>query len=428
MQVKKTVKSETEVVLLVTADASDLTPLKAHVLGHFKDKVKLAGFRQGKAPLDLVEKNIDQQEFQAQFIDEALNHLYPQAAQSENLRPVDSPQVTLKKFVPFTELEFEATVPVLGEVKLADYKKVKKTKKDVEISEKDVTEVIESLQKRLSEKKDVDRASKDGDQVWIDFKGVDEKGESVKGADGKDYPLVLGSKTFIPGFEENLVGLKAGDEKTFTLTFPKDYGVAALANRNVTFTATVTKVQEVLDPKVDDEFAAKAGPFKTVKELKDDIKKQLVGERQYQADRDFESEIVKEIAEKSSVTIPQVLIDEQVERLLRDLQQNLMYRGMTYQEFLEAEGKTEEEYKKDVLAPQAEERVKAGLILAEIADKENVQVTPEELEIRLMVLKGQYPDEGMQAELDKPENRREIAARMVTEKTVNKLVEYATSK
>jgi trigger factor len=240
--------------------------------------------------------------------------------------------------------------------------------------------------------------------------------------------LLLGSKTFIPGFEENLVGTNAGEEKTFTLTFPKDYGVKALANKKVTFTVNVTKVQEVIEPKVDDAFAAQVGPFKTVKELKDDIKKQLTHERQHELDRDFESELVKEISDKSKVTIPEVMINDQVERLLRDLQQNLTYRGQTFPEFLEQEGKTEEQYRKDVLAPQAEERVKAGLVLSEIAEREGIEVTPEELEIRVQILKNQYQDQAMQAELEKPENRRDIAARLLTEKTLNKLVHYATNK
>jgi trigger factor len=277
----------------------------------------------------------------------------------------------------------------------------------------------------MSEKKDVDRAAAADDQVWIDFKGVNEKGEPVNGADGKDYPIILGSNTFIPGFEDNVVGMSVGEEKSFTLTFPKDYGVKALANKKVTFTVTVTKVQEVIEPKVDDEFAAKAGPFKTVKELKEDIKKQVQSERQYEADRNFEAELIRQISQKTSVALPQVLIEEQIERYLRELKQNVAYRGMTWQEYLEAEGMSEEDYKQNVVQPQAEERLKASLVLAEIAEKEGLEVTPEELEVRMQILKGQYQDAAMQTELEKPEARRDIAARMLTEKTIARLIDYA---
>lgn len=427
MQVKKTNSSPTNVTLTVIADEKELSPIKEHVLTHFKDRVKVPGFRAGKVPTEILEKNISPSSLQTEFLEEAIEQLYVAAAKSEDLRPVDRPQIALKKFVPYTLLEFEAQVEILGEVKLPDYKNIKMKKPDAKVTESDVKEVIESLRQRLAEKKDVSRAVKDGDQAFIDFKGVDAKTKDpISGADGKDYPLVIGSGTFIPGFEPEIIGMKAGDEKTFTITFPKDYGVKALQNRKVEFTVSVTKVQEVKLPKLDDAFAAKSGPVKTLADLKADIKKQLGHEKQHQVDRDFESELVKNISDKSKLEIPEILISDQVTRLWTDLQQNIMYRGQTIKEFLEAEDKTEEEYREDVLKPQAIDRVKASLVLAEIAEKEKLEVTPEELEIRMQMLKAQYQDAGMQEELEKPETRRDIAARLLTEKTVNKLVQYAT--
>jgi len=425
MQVSRTNTSDTEINLVISATEAELQTLKAHVLGHFRSRVKVAGFREGKAPLEMVEKHVDQSQFQTEFLEEAVQHLYVQAIDNEKIRPVDRPEVQLKKFVPFTALEFEVNVAVVGEIKLPDYKRMKKTKDAIKVTEKDVDDVISALQKRLAEKKDVERAAKEGDQVWIDFKGVNDKGEPVQGADGKDYPIILGTNTFIPGFEENVVGMSAGDEKTFTLKFPKDYGVSALASKDVTFTVNVTKVQEVIEPKVDDEFAAKAGPFTSVKHLKEDIKRQVESERQYEADRNHEAELIKQITKKSTMALPEVLIQEQIERYMRELKQNVAYRGMTWHEYLNAEGKSEEEYLKDVVRPQAEERLQASLVLAEIAEKEQITVTPEELEVRMQVLKSQYTDPSMQAELAKPETRKDIAARILTEKTIAKIVEYA---
>lgn len=427
MQVKKTNSSPTNLTLTVIADEKELAPIKAHVLTHFQGRVKVPGFRAGKVPAEILEKNVDPTALQTQFLEEAIEQLYVAAANNEQLRPVDRPQISLKKFVPYTMLEFDAEVEVLGEVKLPDYKKIKLSKPTVKVTDAEIKEVIESLRQRLADKKDVSRAVKDGDQVYLDFKGVDAKTkEPISGADGKDYPLVIGSNTFIPGFEPEVIGMKAGDEKTFTITFPKDYGVAALQNRKVEFTVSVIKVQEMKLPKLDDDFAAKAGPVKTFTELKADIKQQLTHEKQHQAERDYESELVKKISDKSKLEIPEVLINDQVARLWTDLQQNVMYRGQTIQEFLEAEGKTEEQYREDILKPQATDRVKASLVLAEIAEVEGLEVTPEELEIRMQLLKGQYQDAQMQVELEKPETRRDIAARLLTEKTVNKLVEYAS--
>lgn len=426
MQISLTHNSETEVKITVVASESELQPLKEHVLNHFRSSVKLPGFRQGKAPLPLVEKSVDQTQLQAEFLNEAINQMYVQAVNEKRLRVVANPEVSITKFVPFTTLEFDATVQAVGELKLPDYKKIKLSKPEVKISADDVKEVIKSLQNRLAEKKDVDRAAKSGDQVWIDFKGVDAKGEPVNGAEGKDYPLVLGSNTFIPGFEDNVIGMTAGEEKTFTLKFPKDYGVKALASKDVAFTVTATKVQEIVEPKVDDEFAAKAGPFKTVQELKDDIKKQLSSEREYEADQKFENELILAVGNKTKVAIPKVLVDDQINRIEEEEKRNLMYRGQTWPEHLADEGVTEEEHHEQK-RPQAEERVRASLALAEIAEAEKIVVTPEELEIRIQLLKGQYQDAKMQAELEKPENRRDIASRMLTEKTIEKLKEYASS-
>lgn len=428
MQVQKKNVSETKIQLNIAADENMLQEVKAVALRRLARQVKTPGFRQGKAPISLIEKQIDQALLQSEFLDDAVNQMYVDALQSERIRPVDRPDVIIKKFVPFTTLEVEVTVEAVGEIKLPDYKKIKVAKKPVKITDKDVTEVIEALRERAAERKEVKREAKIGDEVVIDFSGADAKTkEPINGADGKGYPLVLGSNTFIPGFEDNLAGMKAGEEKSFTITFPVDYGVKTLQNRKVTFTVTATKVQEVVKPKVDDAFAEKVGPVKTVAELKTDIKKQLEAEQQTQAERDFESEILEKITDKAEVAIPKVLIDEEISRVEIDEKQNLMYRGQTWEEHLKEEGVTEDEHFEQK-RPGAEKNVKAGLVLTEIANKEGITVTPEELEVRMQLLKGQYQDKQMQAELNKPENRREITNRMMTEKTLERLKSYATAK
>ncbi len=426
MQVKKTLSGD-EATVTITSHEADLEPIKQHVLGHLRSSVKVAGFREGKVPLSLVEKNVDDAKLQSEFLDEAINHLYVSAANQLGLKPISQPEVSIKKFVPFTALEFEVKVEVIGEVSLPNYKQMKKVRPKVTITAKDVSEVLSSLLLRAAQKEEVNRAAKTGDEVLLDFVGKDAKGESVNGAEGKDYPLLLGSNTFIPGFEPNLLGLKPGEEKTFDLTFPKDYGVPAIAGKKVTFTVKIKKVQAVIEPKLDDNFATKVGPFKNLPELEADIKKQLAVERQTEADRQFENELVLDISRKSKLSVPARLIDEQVERLEQEERQNLTYRGQTWQEHLSEEGLSEDEHRTQK-RPQAEERVKAGLVLSAVAEAEKLGVTPEELEVRIQLLKGQYKDATMQLELDKPENRRDIASRLLTEKTIIKLREYATKK
>jgi len=362
---------------------------------------------------------------QSEFLEVAMGGLYNQALNEEDLRPVANPDVDLKKFVPYTTLEFTVTVPVIGKIVLPDYKKIKLAKKPVTIEAKQVNDVIESLRTRLAERKSVERAVKDGDETTIDFKGTDEKGKPVNGAEGKDYPLQIGSDTFIPGFETNLIGMKPKETKSFNLTFRKDYGVAALQNKKVTFEVTVNKVEELVPPKLDDEFATKAGPFKTLAELKKDVKEQLTIERGREADRVYEEELLQKIAAKTTVAIPEQLVDEQIERIENEEKQNLMYRGQTWEEHLKEEGVSAEEHKEQK-RPAARDRVKIGIVLSEIAEAEKIVVTPEEFEIRLNILKGQFQDATAQAELEKPEVQRDILARMITEKTIQNLVDSAT--
>lgn len=424
MRVTREDKSPTKVLLKVEADAADLEPIHMHVLSHFKN-VKVPGFRAGKAPAGLIEQNISQQQLLDEFMEHALNELYRRAVDMENIRPIATDNVQLKKFVPYTQLDFEAETEIIGPIKLPNYKTIKVAKKTAEVTAKEVDEVVQSLRQRLAERQGVERPAKNGDELIIDFKGIGEDKKPVAGAEGKDYPLVLGSKTFIPGFEENLVGVKPGETKKFDVTFPSDYGVTALQSKKVTFSVEVKSISELQEPKADDAMAAKAGPFKSLAELKADIKKQLKSEKESQAKTDQQNSLMAKIAEKTQLEVPQKLVQDEIARMEDQEKQNLAYRGQTWQEHLEAEGVTEEEHRERNY-PEALQRVKIGLILSEIADKENLKVTPEELELRMQILRGQYQDPQMQAELNKPENIRDIEARLLTEKTLDKLTSYAS--
>ena len=427
MQVSTTYPTDTTIKLTITGDKETLDSVKAHVVKELSARVgSVPGFRKGKVPAALAEKQLDQNLLQSEFLEHAINELYGRAAEQERLRIAGQPSVSITKFVPYDTLELEVTVDVIGKVELADYKKIKLEKPKVNVTAKDVDEVIDNLRSRTGEKHEVDRAAKDGDEVVIDFAGVDAKTkEPIAGTEGKEYPLPLGSKSFIPGFEEALIGVKAGEEKAFDVTFPKDYGVKALQNKKVTFTVKVHKVQENALPKLDDAFAATVGPFKTVAELKADIKKQVTAEREREADRTYENQLIEAIAKKTKVAIPKSAVDEQIQRMEQEEKQNLTYRGQTWEQHLELEGVTEEEHR-EKNREQAELHVKAGIVLGEVAEREQLTVTPEEVDLQVNLLKGQYQDEKMQAELDKPENRRDILSRILTQKTVAKLVEYAS--
>ncbi|MCA9346629.1 trigger factor [Candidatus Saccharibacteria bacterium] len=414
-------KKDTLAVVDVTASAEELSKIKNKVLHMLAPSVKVAGFRNGKVPIEVVEKNIKDEVLQNEFLNEAVNTLYVGAIKEERLRPVSQPKVTVKKFVPYSELEISLEIEVVGKIKLPNYKKITIKRKEVKITEDQIKEVLANLQQRTSEKKEVNREAKSGDEAIIDFKGIDKKGEPVSGADGTDYPLVLGSGSFIPGFEDNVIGMKIGEEKSFDVTFPKDYGVKTLQNAKVNFTVTLKKLNEVVLPKLDDEFAGKIGPFETLKQLKDDIKKQLESDASARAEADFEAAMINDLADKTVVEVPESLVKEQEEMIISEIKQNASQRGMSYEDFIATSGMSEEEFMKKEVSKEALRRVKAGLMLSEIADEQAIEVEPEELEARIQVLKGQYRDPKMHEELDKPENRREINSRIRTEKVIKYL-------
>ena len=424
MQITKQSLGPTRLKIQIAADADELQSVKRHVLGHYAQSAKVPGFRAGKAPLEAVEKQLNPETLANEFLEHAINGMYKKVLRKEGIRPFGQPKVDIKKFAPFNQLEFEVETQIIGPVKLPNLKQITLAKPSVSVTAGNVNEVIDSLRLRSAERSPVNRPARSGDELVIDFSGFDAKGEPVAGADGRDHPLTLGSSQFIPGFEDELIGAKFGDDKKFSLHFPKDYGVRALRSKKVTFRVKVNKVNELIPPKLSDEFAAKAGPFKSVAELKTDIKRQLKTEREIEADRNYRNQLIRLIADKSRVDIPDSMIDEQVARMEEEEKRNLNFRGTTWQEHLADEGLSEDQHRQRH-RPEAAERVKAGLVLNEVAEKEDITVSSEEVDNRLQHLKGQYQDEAMQAELDKPEARQDIAARLLTEKTITKMAEYS---
>ena len=243
MQIKRENISPTEIKLTVIADKSELDSIKSIVLKKLSGDIKVPGFRAGHAPVNLIEKQINPATLQNEFLNDSVNQLFEQAIVHEKIRVINQPEISITKFVPFSTMEFTADVEVVGEVRLADYKTVKVAPKKAEVTAKDVNAIIDNLLSRAAEKKEVKRVVKDGDEVILDFKGVDLKTKDpIAGAESQDYPLVIGSNSFIPGFEEKLVGLKANESKSFTITFPIDYAAPELQGRKVSFDITIKKV------------------------------------------------------------------------------------------------------------------------------------------------------------------------------------------
>ncbi len=421
--------SDTQVAFSVTLGVADLDSIKKKTVARLSKKVKVAGFREGKAPAAVAEKHLDQNVLGMEIAEGAVNAFMIEVLEAEKLQPLDRPKVDLTKYVPGESLEFTADVEILPAVKLGDYKSLKAKKVIAAIADKDVDEVIERMRQGMAEKKETDRAAKNGDEVIIDFKGTDEEGRAVAGATGNEYLLTLGSSSFIPGFEEGLVDKKASEHVDLPLTFPKNYHHKPLAGAKVTFAVDVKKVNEIVLPELNDEFAAKAGPFKTVADLKADIKRELNDQHEREALDKLRDNLIEQLVSGSEIPTPEVLINDQLASLERDFVQNLLYRGMTLQQHLEQQGVTEEKWRETELRDQAIRRVQVGLALAELSKIESIGVNKEELEERLRDMLQKYGgDKQFREQLDTAEARRDLANRLITEKTVDRLVELNAKK
>lgn len=423
---KTTVKklSDTKVCLTITLGADELNAAEQVALTKMARDLKVPGFRKGKVPVSVAAKHVNPMALQEQVLDNALSKAVAEAFMNEKLQALERPSVEVKKFVPNQEVEFTAEATVVPPVKLGDYKKLKAKPQAVKVETKDVDEIIERMQQNFVDKTEVKRAAQEGDEAIIDFVGKKD-GVAFDGGSAKDFALKLGGGQFIPGFEEGVVGHKAGETFDLDLEFPKDYHAENLAGAKVVFSVTLHKVNELRLPELNDEFAAKCGPFTDVKELKADIKREITVQKEREAKEKLKDELVAELADSSKVALPELLIDDQLRSIEQDLMQNLSYRGLTLDSYLKAQGfKDKADWQKKEARPAAEKRVKAGLVLAELSKELGVEVSREELDMQISTFKQQYgKDAKLAARFDDPNVHRDIANRMITDKTIDKLVE-----
>ncbi len=413
--------SETEVHISVELDKTDLSTAKKAALQELSKTVKVPGFRSGKVPANVAEKHIDPMALANSTTEKAMNIALNDIAISEELRILDRPQVDIKDFQPYDALKFDATIEIVPEITLGDYKKLKAKKEKISVTDADVDEVIQRMRSQLSEKVTVERKASSGDEVNLDFVGKKD-GVAFDGGTATGYDLVLGSGSFIPGFEEALVGNKTGDTFDVPLKFPDDYHAENLKGAEVVFAVTIHAIKEVVLPEVNDEFAAKVGPFKTVEGMREDVKVQLTEQKEKTAADNYKDALVEQLVATGNVPIPQILVADQSRQIEQDAMQNLMYRGMTPEQYMAQQGyKDHDEWHEKEFKVAAERRVQAGLALAELSKLEKIEVTEAELTQRHAQMIEQYPT--MKDQLDSPEARRDLANRVITEKTVDRLVE-----
>lgn len=393
LQVEKLEKNMAKLTIEVSAE--DLEKAIEKVYQKQKKKISIPGFRKGKVPRMMVEKMYGKEVFYEDAANDLIPDAYDKAVDECEEDIVSSPKIEVTQIEGGKPFIFTATVALKPEVKLGEYKGVKIEKIDREVTEEDV--MAEINRERDSNARNItveDRPVKDGDMTVLDFEGFVD-GVAFEGGKGEDYPLTIGSGAFIPGFEEQLVGAEIGSEVEVKVTFPEDYQAEELQGREAVFKCTVKEIREKEIPELDDEFASEVSEFDTLAEYKEDVRKNLTEKKEKDAEAARENEAVQAAVEASEIEIPEAMLETQQRQMVDEFAQRITMQGMSMEQYMQFTGATYEKMIEQV-KPQAEERIRARLVLEAIVKAENIAATDEEFEEELKTMAEVY-----QMEIDK---------------------------
>ena len=388
MSVKSCEKVEkSQVALTVEVGAAEFEAAIEKAYQKMRKKINVPGFRPGKAPRKIIEGMYGAEVFFEEAINIAFPEAYEAAVKEQGLQVVGYPEVEMVGECTKEGFTFKATAPVYPEVTLGQYKGLSAAKDEVKVTAADVDERLKQLSDRNTRLVSVEREAKEGDTAVIDFEGF-LNGEPFEGGKGENHSLELGSHSFVPGFEEQVIGMKAGDEKDIDITFPEDYH-ADLAGKAVVFKVKVHEVKEKEVPAMDDEFAKDVSEFDTLKELKADLKKKITEERQKDADRAFEDALMEQVAEGITAEIPDAMVENQARQFVDNFKMQIAQQGIPFDQYAKMTGMDEAKLVEDAKEP-AQRQVRMDLAVAAIIKAESIEASDEEVEEEYKKMAEQY--------------------------------------
>ena len=410
---EKLEKSRVALTIETSAEEFEAAVNKAYL--KMRGKINVPGFRVGKAPRKIIEKMYGAEVFYEEAVNIILPDAYEAAVKEQELDVVGYPEVELESCTK-DGVVFKCTVAVYPEVKLGQYKGLEAPKAEVKVVAADVNARLKEMADRNSRLVSVERAVKKGDTADIDFEGFD-NGVAFDGGKGENFDLEIGSGSFVPGFEEQLIGMKAGEEKDIDITFPENY-TPELAGKPVVFHVKVNEVKVKELPAIDDEFAKDVSEFDTLKELKADIKKKLTAERTESAQRAFEDVLMAKVAEGVEADVPHEMVELQAEQMTEGFKQQLASQGIPFDQYLKMTNTTEADFKSQAYGP-AEQQVKMDLAISAIVKAENLEAADDEVEAEMKKVADRY---GMDLDTVKKYLRPEEVKEQVIREKVIKLV------
>jgi len=380
VNLKELPKSSVELTFDLTPE--DLKPYVEKASRNLSKEVKIKGFRTGgKIPQDVLERHLGPQQLFKEAVDIAVKENFVKALLDNNLETISQPEINLLKASPGDNLVFTVTVVVLPKVSMADYRKIKIVTDKVEISDKEIDTAISTLRKSRASYANVVRPAQKGDRVEVNF-DVFLRGVAIEGGSSKQHPLILGEGHFMKGFEDNIIGMKEGEKKSFSLKTPKDYWNKKIAGKEVEFKVHLGIVQNVSMPELDSEFAKKLGKFASMADLKKSIGQGLLEEKKAKQKEKERLKIVDFLLAGSTMEIPDQLIDSELEKMDREFNLSINQMNLDRQSYLSHIKKSESELKSN-WQEQAQKRVRAALVLKEVAKLENIVVESEEIDQRI---------------------------------------------
>ncbi|WFO46485.1 trigger factor [Bacillus pumilus] len=390
MSVKWEKQEGNEGILTVEVDAETFNKALDDAFKKVVKQVSIPGFRKGKVPRGLFEQRFGVESLYQDALDILLPVEYPKAIDEAGIEPVDRPEIDVEKIEKGESLIFTAKVTVKPEVKLGDYKGLNVEKDDATVTDEDVQEELKGMQNRQAELVVKEEgAIENGDTVVLDFEGFVD-GEAFEGGKAENYSLEVGSNSFIPGFEEQLVGLETGAEKDVEVTFPEEYHAEDLAGKPAVFKVKIHEIKAKELPALDDEFAKDVDEeVETLAELIEKTKKRLEEAKENEAEGKLREELVEKASENAEVDIPQAMVDTELDRMMKEFEQRLQMQGMNLELYFQFSGQDENALKEQ-MKEDAAKRVKSNLTLEAIAAAENLQVSDEEVEEELSKMAEAY--------------------------------------
>lgn len=423
VQVENLEKNMAKLTVTVSADKFEKAMQEAYQKQ--KSRINIPGFRKGKVPRAMIEKAHGPEVFYDDAANIVINEEYPQAMEESGLDIVSRPDIEVTQIEKGSEFVFVAEVAVKPDVELGEYKGVAVTKSEVSVSDEEVTAELENIRNQQARTIEVtDRAVQEGDTVIIDFEGFVD-GVAFEGGKGENHPLEIGSHAFIDNFEEQLIGKNAGDETEVHVTFPEQYQAKELAGKPAVFQVKIHTIKAKEVPELSDEFISDISEFETLDEYKADVKEKLLKRKEDAAKGAKEDEAIQKIIDASKMDIPDPMIDMQCENMIQEFEGRISQQGLSLEQYMQFSGSNIDKIKEQV-RPEAVQRIQSSLVLEKIAEKENVEVTEDEINAQIDKMASVYgmPGEKMKEFLSE-EDTENIKRNLSIEKAVEIIMEHA---